>query len=221
MDTATELLREAKEWLIMWADPTEDDCDKVLALCDRIDAHLSSSESNESAAPVPHGVCRADDPNEEAEKLDAGSSTPCLTRPDVSAAKPKARGVAPSVSDDRAGTSTLVAAPLTSRTKESAARGTWNPNETPEELVERLKKTKAFLDECNALPAPAVPKATHICPWCETEHIDSDHYHALRSLLAQRDERIRGLEQEMAVKDQLILRYVNRAEAAERGREGK
>ena len=66
------------------------------------------------AAGLPHGVSHADDPNEEAEKLDAGSSASHLTRVNAPTAEPKARGVAPSVSDDSAGTSTTPsAAPIT------------------------------------------------------------------------------------------------------------
>lgn len=32
-------------------------------------------------------------------------------------------------------------------------RGTWNPNETPEERAERLKRVEAFVNKCNAAPA--------------------------------------------------------------------
>ena len=75
-------------------------------------AILAIDRSKIKAAPqLPHGVCRADDPNEEAEKLDAGSSA-SAHKAVAPTAEPKARGVAPSVSDDRAGTSiTAGAAP--------------------------------------------------------------------------------------------------------------
>lgn len=54
------------------------------------------------ACALPHGVCRADDPNEEAE----GISGVCYSKEQASAAqRPDAIGVAPSVSDDSAGTS--------------------------------------------------------------------------------------------------------------------
>lgn len=61
-----------------------------------------SSEKSNVEPQVPHGVCRADDPNREADQR-AGSSTasPQATAPSASA---EARGVAPSVSDDSAGT---------------------------------------------------------------------------------------------------------------------
>jgi len=75
-------------------------------------AFAASVEIQNVAPQLPHGVSRADDPNEEAEKLDAGSSASAL-KAVATAAKPKARGVAPSVSDDRAGTSiTAGATPL-------------------------------------------------------------------------------------------------------------
>lgn len=34
-------------------------------------------------------------------------------------------------------------------------RGTWNPNETPAELAERVKKVNAFVDAINTPPHPA------------------------------------------------------------------
>ena len=62
-----------------------------------------------AAAQLPHGVYRADDPNEEADH-GAGSSARGLTSPVAPTASPEAREVAPSVSDDRAGTSITAAA---------------------------------------------------------------------------------------------------------------
>lgn len=54
-----------------------------------------------------HGVCRADDPNEEAAR-EPGISTSRHKRGAHPAVDAHARGVAPSVSDDSAGTSITV-----------------------------------------------------------------------------------------------------------------
>lgn len=79
-------------------------------ICER---YILALDLSQIAAPqLPHGVCHADDPNDQADQ-GAGSSASSLTRPDATTASPEARGVAPSVSDDRAGRSiTAGAAPV-------------------------------------------------------------------------------------------------------------
>lgn len=91
-----------------------------------------------AAAQVAHGLCHADDPNEEA---DQGATD----KPTGNCASPEARGVAPSVSDDSAGTSIPVsAAPSTegAETKEAiaAASRSWQwPINSVGRLIENLK----------------------------------------------------------------------------------
>jgi hypothetical protein len=72
--------------------------------------HLLSIAQPKTAPQLPHGVCRADDPNEEAKGIASSRSRPQAAG--AGATDPKARGVAPSVSDDRAGTSIAAGAAL-------------------------------------------------------------------------------------------------------------
>ena len=55
MTDAERLLREATSCLVSWLDPTDDDCDKALALIDEISAYFALAElgrrENETAAP--------------------------------------------------------------------------------------------------------------------------------------------------------------------------
>ena len=73
----------------------------------------------------------------------------------------------------------------------------------------------------SAPPAPTVQselpeEPQHIVfEGCDCVVMAPEDYEALCSLLAQREERIRELENEIGTKDQLLLRYLRRAEAAE------
>lgn len=87
--------------------PLPGDADPTIQAHKQVTAHklgqaisALSSRETDADAQIPHGVCRADDPNREATGIGSGDSA---------AHRPSAIGVAPSVSDDSAGTRISVA----------------------------------------------------------------------------------------------------------------